>query len=150
MKKNSLFFIICTILISLIIMVSFAGCKGSTEDADDTSSNASAIENDDASDAKENTEVEENGNSNTPTNTNSNSSTVNNPKPNNTTSKGNTVIQDGNDVVIDFGEDEEIEVNASKPSTNNTTSNKTSSAASKNETTTTTSNDGWTGDYIIK
>ena len=47
MKRNSLFLSISLIICALIIMVSFAGCKKSSENSDDASSNTSINQNSD-------------------------------------------------------------------------------------------------------
>ena len=145
MKKNSLFCCISLILSLLIVLVAFAGCKGSSEDVDNTSSNGSLSQND--TDLTLNVDNQENTDGDESNSTTSNGTSVNSNKQNNSSTNGDADIQDGQDVVIDFGEDDDVDINTSG-NNNNTTDDKTENGQTNN--TNTSSGDGWTGDYIIK
>lgn len=145
MKKNTLFFSSLVILLAFVVMISFAGCKNSPDSPEDNSSNSSVLQNNDSN--SDNLADNDDNNADNTQNTSDNSVVTSGKKP--TTSENNSISQDGQDVFIDFGEDEEIDVNTSSTVTNN----KTSSTISKDDSSkpqNTTSNDGWTNDYIIK
>ncbi len=137
MKKNSLFLCIGLVILSLIIMVSFAGCKGSNEASD---SSSSLTQGDDATtdDVNEQTDGQDDSN-----NSDSNVSGTGSNKQDGTNSN-NSTVQEGQDVVIDFGEEDEIDVSSSNNNSTNSNNN------NNNNTNSNSSNDGWTGDYIIK
>ena len=145
MKKNSLFLCIGLVILSLIIMVSFAGCKGSNEASDSSSSNTTSLtQGDDATtdDANEQTDGQDDSN-----NSDSNVYGTGSNKQDGTNSN-NSTVQEGQDVVIDFGEEDEIDVSSSNNNSNSTNSNNNNN--NNNNTNSNSSNDGWTGDYIIK
>ena len=149
MKKNSLFFSIGLIICALVVMVSFAGCKKSSENSDAASSNASTNQNSDV-EAEDNTLTDANQeNSNLVSDkTDANGSKISDNKTNRKTSNTNT--EEGQDVVIDFGEDDDegndVDIDFSNSSSAaSTTSNSTTTTNSSKPS----NNDGWTGDYII-